>query len=932
MQIKRRFFLIGGLLVAAIAFIFYTPLLTAQETAPSDYADTALETITFENLDWRQEPTAQQTGVYETAVLTAPVRFNAVVAEWSHDPTAVIELRTSDDGQTWGDWLTLHADHDLTLPDDEQTTGSMIFVGTEGVTHEYVQLRLSSVLFQMPFLRLTFIDSTRGPNRAEAMARQAQLDADKGSADALNSYPKPNVVSRAAWCTDSRCFCPEGGCWDSCVNGDSLRYRPVEHLIVHHTVSNNASADWVEVLRAIYNFHAFGRCWGDIGYNYLIDMNGTIYEGHRGGDDVVGTHSADANTYSMAVSLIGTFTEPSHPSPGIRPPAAMQDALVRLLAWKTDQRDIDIYDSSYHADLGRGLGHLIGHRDVYGTTTCPGEQAHDLLPNIRDRVAVELGFTPPHIYIDERSDSFSRSGGNWLTGPHSCGYDVNAWYTWSTTNPGEAAYWGEWRLNAPALGSYELEAFIPFCRTGEGETGSARYTIFHAGGATDKTINQWQNLGEWVSLGTYELAPNSDHRVRLTDLTGDDGQAVWFDAIRLRYLGPSANNQSPANNAWVTGLQVGLNWEVRNGAGVQWSRVQMATDAGFGNVVYQADLGGGARNHTAVLGRDYAELYWQVVLMAANGELIYSPATRFQMDSQPPSSAVNYIDWTADGTGYVLGWQGEDVGSGLRDYTIQYRAIGQSDWFDLLVNTTETGTTVVPDNIAVGYEFRSLARDWAGNVEPAEPNPDISTNEASSSVRLLSPTGEDWLSKNQVDFVWELVQGGTPSSWLLQVSTTADFANRVWETQVNGQEAAHSAVLNLPDGTYFWRVLPNGQNRAVGASELWLDRTAPEVDGLRLFRLPSGAMTLAWSGRDGGAGVAHYEIGRAVGINGQWQLWQSNVVGTGYQFAVGDGELVSYRVTAVDGAGNRRTSTETVNTLEVIQLNHQLYLPVVSSN
>jgi hypothetical protein len=99
--------------------------------------------------------------------------------------------------------------------------------------------------------------------------------------ESVADYPKPFVVSRDAWCTHADCDYTDG-----------LEYHPVSHLIVHHTVSNNSSSDWPAVVRAIWNFHTYGRGWGDIGYNYLVDPNGVIYEGHNGGDNVVGTHAS----------------------------------------------------------------------------------------------------------------------------------------------------------------------------------------------------------------------------------------------------------------------------------------------------------------------------------------------------------------------------------------------------------------------------------------------------------------------------------------------------------------------------------------------------------------------------------------------------------------------------------------------------------------
>src|SRR5690606_21603494 len=122
--------------------------------------------------------------------------------------------------------------------------------------------------------------ATAGPTTEELVAQQ---EAQPELQQATNAYPKPPVIPRIAWCNDP-----------ACNYSDGLRYEPVTHLILHHTVTTS-SDDSAATVRAIWKFHTFTRGWGDIGYNYLVDINGVIFEGHLGGDDVVGTHSGDAN-------------------------------------------------------------------------------------------------------------------------------------------------------------------------------------------------------------------------------------------------------------------------------------------------------------------------------------------------------------------------------------------------------------------------------------------------------------------------------------------------------------------------------------------------------------------------------------------------------------------------------------------------------------
>jgi hypothetical protein len=139
------------------------------------------------------------------------------------------------------------------------------------------------------------------------------------------------------------------------------------------------------VVRAIWRYHTVNNGWGDIGYNYLIDPTGVIYEGRAGGDGAIGAHFSCVNSNTMGISLIGTYTTAS-------PSSAMMTALERLLADKVNALQVDPDSSSYHAPSQLNLNHISGHRDGNnsptgcGATTCPGDGVYSLLPNVRERV------------------------------------------------------------------------------------------------------------------------------------------------------------------------------------------------------------------------------------------------------------------------------------------------------------------------------------------------------------------------------------------------------------------------------------------------------------------------------------------------------------------------------------------------------------------
>jgi hypothetical protein len=118
-----------------------------------------------------------------------------------------------------------------------------------------------------------------------------------------------------------------------------------------------------------------GNGWNDIGYNFLVDKYGQVFEGRYGGVDknVVGAHAEGFNIGSVGVALLGTYETTA-------PTAAEKSALVNLLAWRLDVAHVDplstvTFDSGGNARFPVGtpvfLRAVSGHRDT-GFTTCPG--------------------------------------------------------------------------------------------------------------------------------------------------------------------------------------------------------------------------------------------------------------------------------------------------------------------------------------------------------------------------------------------------------------------------------------------------------------------------------------------------------------------------------------------------------------------------------
>ena len=198
----------------------------------------------------------------------------------------------------------------------------------------------------------------------------------------LTEAGSPTIVPRSGWGAD-----------EEIVRAKPIYAPAVRLLVVHHTAGTNSysPAQAAAIVRGIEVYHVQGNGWNDIGYNYLIDRFGTVYEGRGGGIDrnVIGAHAEGFNAGTAGIALIGNFSTAT-------PPKAQRDALVALAAWRLDIAHVDplstvVYTSggNYKYKAGKlvTLRAISGHRDT-GPSECPGTGAYKLLPAIAKRVSV----------------------------------------------------------------------------------------------------------------------------------------------------------------------------------------------------------------------------------------------------------------------------------------------------------------------------------------------------------------------------------------------------------------------------------------------------------------------------------------------------------------------------------------------------------------
>jgi hypothetical protein len=303
-------------------------------------------------------------------------RFNLVGLNWRGGHVDSLSFRVRRHGGKWTRWVAVGAESD-DAPDrgSRELRRVRHYSGPlwAGESDE-VQVALTADR-RVRALRLHFVNTTgtaTSRNRRTVAARSGVVKSDTS---------QPPIVPREQWASDK---CPP--------RADPV-YGKVNLAFIHHTVSANdyGPEDSAAMVLAICRYHRNGNGWNDIGYNFLVDRYGTIFEGRAGGiaEAVIGAQAQGYNSTSTGIASLGTFSNDGQTPAGLA-------AIARLLSWKLAVHGIPpvgkvsvVSQGGSTARFPAGshpvFNRISGHRDG-NTTACPGNGLYAQLPQLRTMV------------------------------------------------------------------------------------------------------------------------------------------------------------------------------------------------------------------------------------------------------------------------------------------------------------------------------------------------------------------------------------------------------------------------------------------------------------------------------------------------------------------------------------------------------------------
>jgi hypothetical protein len=302
---------------------------------------------------------------------------------WADGGRLEAQVRARRDRGAWTPWVPLHraGDH---APDGARAIAGTEPAWTDSADVFQLRLRGRAAGVRVRFVRAKPTASvSRGVGRRlrrRASARAAQVPLPTGTT------PPPRIISRAEWGAAS------------VPPRSAAGYGEVAMAFVHHTVTANdyGPEDSAAIVLGIARYHRDSNGWNDVGYNFLVDKYGQVFEGRAGGIAlaVIGAQAQGYNSVSTGIACLGDFSALPQSDAGLA-------AVAQLVAWKLALHGVPVQgevtvtsqggaSNRYRAGTPVTFQRIAGHRDG-DATSCPGEALYAQLPAIRAAAAARTG-------------------------------------------------------------------------------------------------------------------------------------------------------------------------------------------------------------------------------------------------------------------------------------------------------------------------------------------------------------------------------------------------------------------------------------------------------------------------------------------------------------------------------------------------------------
>ena len=336
-------------------------------------------------LQWEETLSATDDGVYLFRSST-PVEFTSMVLLWEVQPQHVavpseaftIRYRVR---ESKGAWSAMTSADAAVAPSDapRRMYATELIMLSDSRLYDAFEFEITPPQgVVLSKVEVDVIDITRSGGRTAS-----ELPAEQTGVKSRSGNVFPEIIRRSSWCLTEACLNPTY----------TIDYIFPTHTLIHYGAAPDDYTDGAAVVRSYWDYHVNTLGWWDIGYNYLIDKHGNLFEGRHNPElplqDVRAAHAGASNVVSIGVNFLGNTD-----ALALNPSAVQLEKNIRLLTWWYDHNEFDPTTSAsiILQDPAGELGdrfRISGHKDV-GNTACPGEVLYAQLPQMRQDVLRRL--------------------------------------------------------------------------------------------------------------------------------------------------------------------------------------------------------------------------------------------------------------------------------------------------------------------------------------------------------------------------------------------------------------------------------------------------------------------------------------------------------------------------------------------------------------